>query len=146
MTLSGDAAGCTLRFRLTDDSGMLQTEHLAPVALVGCEGLREDHFIANLSILATYGEMLPLVMVTQEGIFNVLYQTATLPAHCGQQVSVFCKDPNLPLTFHGLKYPVKHRIFQHLWEGSLNEALGSAFTIELHGEGTVLVYRANPRD
>ena len=116
-------------------------ERLTPVALVGCEGLREDHFIANLSIMATYGGMLPLVMVTQEGVFNALYQTSTLPSHAGQQVSVFCTDTRLPLTFHGLKYPVRRRAFQHLWEGSLNEALGAAFTIEMHGEGCVIVYQ-----
>ena len=118
-------------------------EGLSPVALIGCEGLREDHFIANLSIMATYSEFLPLVMVTQEGVFNVLRQSATLLSRKGQQVSVFCTDTQLPLTFHGLKYPVRRRAFQHLWEGSLNEALGDAFTIELHGEGAVIVYRAN---
>ena len=121
-------------------------EHLAPVALVGCEGLREDHFIANLSILVTYSRMLPLMMVTQEGVFNVLHLSATLPSRPGQQVSIFTKDEQLALTFHGLKYPVRHRAFQYLWEGSLNEALGEAFTIEIHGEGNVLVYRANPQD
>lgn len=121
-------------------------ERLTQVALVGCEGLREDHFIANLSILVTYSRMLSLVMVTQEGVFNVLHQSATLPSRPGQQVSIFSKDEQLPLTFHGLKYPVRHRAFQHLWEGSLNEALGEAFTIEIHGEGNVLVYRANPQD
>ena len=51
-------------------------ERLTQVALVGCEGLREDHFIANLSILVTYIRMLSLVMVTQEGVFNVLHQSA----------------------------------------------------------------------
>lgn len=117
-------------------------ERLSPVALIGCEGLREDHFLANLSIMATYSEWLPLVMVTQDGVFNILRQSTTLVSHKGQQVSVFCIDTQLPLTFHGLKYPVKQRAFQHLWEGSLNEALGDAFTIELHGEGIVIVYRA----
>ena len=121
-------------------------ERLTQVALVGCEGLREDHFIANLSILVTYSRMLSLVMVTQEGVFNVLHQSATLPSRPGQQVSIFTKDEQLALTFHGLKYPVRHRAFQYLWEGSLNEALGEAFTIEIHGEGNVLVYRANPQD
>lgn len=121
-------------------------ERLTQVALVGCEGLREDHFIANLSIMVTYSRMLSLVMVTQEGVFNVLHQSATLPSRPGQQVSIFTKDEKLPLTFHGLKYPVRHRVFQFLWEGSLNEALGEAFTIEMHGEGDILVYRANPQD
>ena len=31
VTLTGGSEGCALRFRLTDDSGMLQTEHITPV-------------------------------------------------------------------------------------------------------------------
>ena len=113
------------------------------VTLLGCGGLREDHFIANLSIMATYSEHLDLKMVTDYGTFIAIRQNTTLTSIKGQQVSVFCKDEHLPLTFHDLKYPVHERCFQHLWEGSLNEALGDSFTIELHGEGVVVVYLEN---
>ncbi len=113
------------------------------IVLLGCNGLRDDHFIANLSIMATYSEHLHLRMVTDHGTFIVLRQTTTLPSFPGQQISVFCKDERLPLTFHNLKYPVQKRCFMHFWEGSLNEALKDNFTIELHGEGVVVVYLAN---
>lgn len=116
--------------------------HLDHIVLLGCEGLRDDHFIANISIMATYSNLLDLTMVTNHGIFNVIQKTTTLASIPGQQVSVFTKDEQLPLTFHGLKYPVESRCFKHLWEGSLNEALGEDFTIELHRKGVVLVYRA----
>lgn len=113
------------------------------IVLLGCNGLRDDHFIANLSIMATYSEHLHLRMVTDHGTFIVLRQTTTLPSFPGQQISVFCKDERLPLTFHNLKYPVQKRCFMHFWEGSLNEALKDNFTIELHGEGVVVVYLGN---
>jgi len=112
------------------------------IVLLGCAGGREDHFIANISIMATYSQWLDLVMVTDYGIFNALRQTTTLPSVLGQQVSVFAKDEQLSLTFHGLKYPVNNRCFHHLWEGSLNEATGNTFTIEMHGKGVVVVYRS----
>ncbi len=118
------------------------SQQLDHIALLGCAGLRDDHFIANISIMATYSQWLDLVMVTDYGIFNALRQTTTLPSVPGQQVSVFTKDKKLPLTFHGLKYPVNNRCFHHLWEGSLNEATGDTFTIEMHGKGVVVVYRS----
>ena len=121
-------------------------QHLNSVTLLGCSGLREDHFIANLSIMATYSEHLDLLMITDHGTFIAIRQTTTLPSHPGQPVSVFCKDELLPLTFHGLKYPVNKRCFKHFWEGSLNEALGNEFTIELHAEGVVVVYLGRGRD
>lgn len=119
------------------------THQLDHIVLLGCNGLRDDHFLANLSIMATYSEHLHLRMVTDHGTFIVLRQTTTLPSFPGQQISVFCKDERLPLTFHNLKYPVQKRCFMHFWEGSLNEALKDNFTIELHGEGVVVVYLAN---
>ena len=111
------------------------------VILMGCEGKREDHFIANLSIMATYSKSMDLAMLTAHGLFHVIKKTSTLPSFPGQQVSVFSKDNHLPLSFDGLKYPVQERCFQHLWEGSLNEAIGEQFTIVLHGEGYVIVYQ-----
>lgn len=117
--------------------------HLDHIVKMGCNGLRDDHFIANLSIMATYSDQLDLMMMTDHGRFVAIRQTATLPSFPGQQVSVFCKDEHLPLSFHGLKYPVKQHCFKHLWEGSLNEALGEQFTIELHGDGVVIVFLAD---
>ncbi len=114
------------------------------VLLLGCEGKREDHFVANLSIMATYSDRLSMVMLTAHGMFHSIRQTTTFPSFPGQQVSVFCKDPELSLSFQGLKYPVHDRAFQFLWEGSLNEALGNSFTIEIVGTGTVVVYQTHP--
>ena len=116
------------------------THQMRQAVLLGCDGLREDHFIANLSIMATYSDRLALKMITGHGIFHVLRSTATLPCTPGQQISVFSLDKDLPLTFHSLKYPVNNRCFEHLWEGSLNEALDNEFTIELHKPGIVLAY------
>ncbi len=117
-----------------------QRHHLDDLLLLGCGGLRDDHFIANISIMATYSAVLHLTLLTDRGTFRAIRTSTTLPCRPGQQVSIFTKDETLPLTFHGLKYPVERRCFKHLWEGSLNEALGDTFTIELHGAGIVVIY------
>jgi len=111
------------------------------VALLGCAGLRDDHFIANVSIMADYSQYLQLVMVTDFGVFNAICNTTEFRSFKGEQVSVFAQNPNMRFTFHGLKYAVENRAFAHLWEGSLNEALGDTFCIELLNAGTAVVYR-----
>lgn len=111
------------------------------VALFGCSGLRDDHFIANVSIMVDYSLQLPLVMVTDFGIFNVIHDTTVFQSFKGEQVSIFAQNVNIRFTFHGLKYPVENRAFVHLWEGSLNESLGDTFCIELHNDGTAVVFR-----
>ena len=111
------------------------------VLLMGCGGLREDHFIANLSIMVMCSAQMRLAMLTEHGVFNVLRGTSTFRSFPGMQVSVFTRSPHTKLTFKGLKYPVYDRSFNWLWEGSLNEAVGDAFTVETCGGEPVVIYR-----
>ena len=111
------------------------------ILLMGCGGLREDHFIANLSIMAMYSERLHLAMLTEHGVFNVFRRSVTLASFPGMQVSVFSRNPHTRLTFTGLKYPVNNRSFNWLWEGSLNEAMGEEFSVEAGNDEAVVVYR-----
>ena len=112
------------------------------VLLMGCGGLREDHFIANLSIMSMYSEKMRLAMLTEHGVFNVLHGRVQYHAIPGMQVSVFPSNPQTKLSFNGLKYPVNSRSFNWLWEGSLNEALGDEFIVEASDDEPVVVYRA----
>ena len=112
------------------------------VLLLGCGGLREDHFIANLSIMVMYSEKMRLAMLTEHGVFNVMRGTSMFRSVPGMQVSVFPSNLHTKLSFNGLKYPVNNRSFNWLWEGSLNESVGSAFTVEADDEEPVVVYRA----
>ena len=112
------------------------------VLLLGCGGLREDHFIANLSIMVMYSEKMRLSMLTEHGVFNVMRGTSMFRSVPRLQVSVFPSNLHTKLSFSGLKYPVNNRSFNWLWEGSLNEALGDAFTVEADDEEPVVVYRA----
>ena len=112
------------------------------ILLLGCGGFREDHFIANISIMVMYSEKMRLAMLTEHGVFNVFRGSVTLASFPGMQVSVFTRNPQTKLTFQGLKYPVNNRSFNWLWEGSLNEAVGESFTVEAEEEGMGVVYRA----
>ncbi|MCL2434975.1 MAG: thiamine diphosphokinase, partial [Lentimicrobiaceae bacterium] len=92
-------------------------------------------------ILMHYAEALSLTMVTNYGIFTPIHCTTTFESYARQQVSVFSFTPEMEITFQGLKYAVDRQKFKELWEGSLNEAVGQGFTVELGGRGAVLVYR-----
>lgn len=111
------------------------------ILLLGCAGLREDHFLANISIFNLYSQNLNLIMLTEHGVFNVIRKHKIFTAYPKMQVSVFVKDQNNKLSFRGLKYPVNNRNFNFFWEGSLNEAVDKEFTIEGSNESPILVYR-----
>ncbi len=116
------------------------------VVLLGFGGLREDHFIANLSIWVMYSVRFhKIIMLTEHGIFNVMRKQCEFRSFCGMQVSVFVRDDKTEISFSGLKYPVNDRSFVWLWEGSLNEATGPSFQISSNNESPVIVYRAKSR-
>lgn len=112
------------------------------ILLMGCGGLREDHFIANLSIMAMYSKEIQLTMLTEHGNFDVFHNVAQYRSFPGMQVSVFPSHPQQKFWFTGLKYPVNNRAFKWLWEGSLNEALEDEFVVEASGDEPFVVYRA----
>lgn len=116
------------------------------IVLLGFGGLREDHFIANLSIWVMYSVRFhKIIMLTEHGIFNVMRGKAEFRSYEGMQVSVFARDNTVEYSFSGLKYPVEERAFGWLWEGSLNEATGPSFQISSNNESPVIVYRAKSR-
>jgi len=112
------------------------------VFILGASGLRDDHFLANIGILMHYAKELTLSMITNYGVFAPIFQTSDFPSYRGQQISVFSFSPEAKITYHGLKYPVRQQKFKELWEGSLNEAIGDSFKIELEENSAVLVYAA----
>jgi thiamine pyrophosphokinase len=112
------------------------------ILLMGCGGLREDHFIANLSILAMYSKNKCMRMLTEHGDFGVIKRAEEIPSYPGMQVSVFPSHPEQKFWFTGLKYPVNNRAFKWLWEGSLNEALEDSFVVEASDDEPVVIYRA----
>ena len=115
-------------------------QQFGPVAVLGASGLRDDHQLANLSILNMYSETMDLIMVSNYGIFTFIDKDTTFVSVSGQEVSVFSFDGQALFSFEGLRYPVQDRRFTQLWEGSLNKATSERFTVKISG-GRGVVFR-----
>lgn len=123
---------------LTKSVRFLIQRDIRDITIVGGTGMRDDHTIGNISLLAEYVQVASTRMVTNSGIFTPINKKTTLKSFSGEQVSIFSID-HLPITTHGLKYAIQHRVLNNWWEGTLNESLGHAFTIET--EGRVIVFQ-----
>lgn len=115
------------------------------ITYLGATGLREDHALGNINLLANFAEKYPqaqFTMVSDFGTFTPVVGRREFASFEAQQVSIFAFGRSVAVTSHGLKWDIDHRTFDHLWQGTLNAASGNAFSIECLG-GVTLVYQTH---
>ncbi|MCL2502564.1 MAG: thiamine diphosphokinase, partial [Bacteroidales bacterium] len=135
------SSSCQETNDLTKAVRLCQQKGYPHIHILGATGRREDHTIANISLLADYAQFLQVEMITDHGIFIPLLrdqEIATLP---GMQLSIFSLDPDISLQASGLKYPVDNLHFDSWWKGSLNEAVGHRCSFRF-SRGRLLVFMA----
>ncbi|RHJ86450.1 thiamine diphosphokinase [Parabacteroides sp. AM08-6] len=114
------------------------------ILILGATGLREDHAIGNISLLMEYAPMFERVeMLSDYGLFIPLLHTRTLQSIPGQQVSIFSINPEGEISTEGLRWPIFHRRLTAWWQGTLNEATGTEFTINLFNNAKVIIYKSH---
>lgn len=122
---------------LTKATRFVRKQGMKHIAYVGATGKREDHTLANISLMVTYYRDFGLqpVMVTDYGWFVVAEGNASFDTFPGQQVSIFNISCHL-LQSEGLKWNLYP--FKELWQGTLNEA--TAQHINIKADGIVIAY------
>jgi thiamine pyrophosphokinase len=113
------------------------------IVILGATGLREDHTLGNLALLADFATQADVKMLTDAGVFFALHQTATFATFPGQPVSVFSFDPQTAITSDGLQYHLVNLKLTRWWQATLNAATGDSATLTFSG-GPLLVFQAHP--
>jgi thiamine pyrophosphokinase len=119
------------------------SQGIKEVAILGATGLREDHTLGNIALLADYNRDIKAKMFTDTGSFQVFDRTITIDSFPGQQVSLFSLDPGLAVTSSGLRYPLQNLKLTSWWRGTLNEAISDNFTLVFEG-GNLIVFMKYP--
>jgi thiamine pyrophosphokinase len=110
------------------------------IVILGATGKREDHTIANISLLVEYCREAKVTMVTDTGTIVPLLKSCKVPSFPGQQLSIFSADPETEITSNGLKYKLKGLKLHNWWRASLNEVTGESFELSFTG-GPLIVYQ-----
>ena len=108
------------------------------IAYLGCTGKREDHTLGNISLLMRYYRDMDVdgILFTDNGIFTPAHGHRTFSSMKGQQVSIFNFGSH-KLVSKGLRWDAYD--FSEWWQGTLNEALDSTFSLQ--ADGYYLVYQ-----
>ncbi len=112
------------------------------IHILGATGLREDHTLGNISLLASYSEKtrIPLEMYTDYGKFFSIEGDVEISIKKGDQISLFALDPRTRIISEGLKFPLREVIFDSWWKGTLNEASSNLVKLSIN-EGKVIVFQ-----
>ena len=88
------------------------------IAILGGGGLREDHALANISLLHKHLPMLEqIVMISDFGIFTPICSSKVFKSIKGEQVSIFSLTPDTIISTIGLKYKICSSKLTSWWEG-----------------------------
>ena len=115
--------------------------NITDVTILGATGKREDHTIANISLLSKYIEQLNVKIITDFGIFTPITKTTMFKSEKGQQVSIFSLDCDKEISSENLKYPLHNLKLETWWMGTLNESTADNFTIICNSNARVIVYQ-----
>lgn len=119
------------------------THNYMEIGILGATGLREDHTLGNISLLAEYAmRMESICLLTDYGRIDAMRASRSFESIPGQQVSIFSLTPETSITAQGLLYPIEGRSFNSWWQGTLNQALEENFRLDIDC-GCLLVYRLN---
>lgn len=117
---------------LTKAVHYLREQGITEINILGATGKREDHTLANISLLIEYlKEGIEVRMFTNEGIFIPCLDHADIEGlEIGQPISIF----NFGATdfqSDGLLYSLYD--FNNWWQGTLNEAVSEKVSIRAKG-------------
>lgn len=113
------------------------------LVVLGIFGGREDHAIANFSMLWRLHLEVPLVAFSDFGTFRFVHGKTSLVSFPGQQVSIFARDRNCRVSCSELKWPLRDHQFEEFWQGTLNEATSTELNFQTE-QSAALIFQTYP--
>ena len=104
--------------------------------IIAATGKREDHTLGNISYLVTFAEEHPgadIEMLTDYGRFTSMRGRRRFVSFPRQQVSIFTMNPDCPIDSEGLRWPLDGFHARRWWNATLNEAVGTEFSLSTDG-------------
>lgn len=104
-------------------------QQISHVTLLGSTGLREDHHLANLLLVAHYHQRLSLQIITDHCVITYLDGTKTLDSHPGQIISLIALQNSPQITTEGLQYPLLNESLRDASHGISNLSTATRVTL-----------------
>ena len=117
----------------------LKNKGITKLDIIGADGKRPDHMIANFDIIFKKINHFNIKIFTDYGIFYTVDKEKIFENCLNKKISIFSPDQNNKITSNGLKYELKNKQLTYLYEGSLNQAIKNKITIKTKHEIFVFI-------
>tara|TARA_Y100001970_G_C13980898_1_gene723085 strand:+ start:220 stop:840 length:621 start_codon:yes stop_codon:yes gene_type:complete len=118
----------------------LRDKNIKKITIIGGTGKRDDHSLGNIFTLLQYPTNMKINMYTNFGYFSIIEKNCKIDSYKGQQISIFCIDPDIKITSINLKYKLNNISLSSLYKGTLNESMYKHFTLNL-SHGKILLFQ-----
>ncbi len=126
---------------LTKAVNLADSLKLENIVILGATGMREDHAIANISLLLDYTKKIKkIAIISDYGIFNVCEDTEKIKTIEGQQISFFSTNVDTKISCQELKWPLNMHKLSSWFNGTLNQATHQYIFVT--STAPIIVYRA----
>lgn len=114
------------------------------ITILGVTGKREDHTIANISLIADFAQLHHNIRILSDtGCIFAMTGPGSVSSFPGQAISIFNPGSGkMCLTSRNLQYPLEDLELSKWWTASLNRALGEEFSLSWNGTGTIVIFAA----
>ncbi len=110
------------------------------IIFLGTTGGREDHMLANFSHFFDFASQCDIEVYTDHGKMTSVKDSKKITSFLGQQVSYFTENSNVNVHCENLKWPLKQKSFNRLWQGSLNESTSDEIDVQV-SLGVCLIFQ-----
>ena len=101
----------------------LKTRKIKELDIIGIDGKRPDHMIANFDIIFKKINDFDMKIFTDYGTFYTVDNKKIFKDCLNKKVSIFSPKKQNEITTEGLQYELKKRNLNNLYEGTLNKAI-----------------------
>jgi len=108
----------------------LKKEKITEIDIIGIDGKRPDHMIGNFDIIFKKINDFNIKIFTDHGTFYTIKKKKIFKDCLNKQVSIFSPFLKNKISSYGLKYELKNKQLNYLYEGTLNQAIKNELKIE----------------
>ena len=108
----------------------LKIKKITELDIIGIDGKRPDHMIANFDIIFKKINDFNITIFTDYGNFYTVDNKKTFKNCLDKNISIFSPKKQNRITTEGLEYELKNKRLNNLYEGTLNKGVKNQIKIE----------------